>query len=45
MKDPIVEEVRKIRHEMDRLAGYDFERFIAMLRENERKRMKEREQP
>ena len=39
MKPTIVEEIRKIRHEMDRKAGYDFDRYIEMLRENERRRL------
>ena len=43
MKDPIVEEIRKIRHVMDKEAGYDYDRYIEMLRENGRKRMAIRE--
>jgi len=41
--DHIILEVRRIRHEMDKEAGYDYDRYIAILRENERKRLAVRE--
>jgi len=42
-EDPIVAEIRRIRHEMDKEAGYDYDRYIEMLRETGRKRMAIRE--
>lgn len=44
MTDPIVEEVRKVRHDMERKAGHDFDRFVAMIREREKTRYRVNEQ-
>ena len=41
--DPIILEVRRIRHEMDQEAGYDYDKYIEILKENERKRLAVRE--
>jgi len=38
MRDPIVEEIRNIRHEMDKKADYDFDKYVGMLKENALKR-------
>jgi len=39
-EDPIVAEVRAIREELAKKAGYDLDKYFEMLKENERKKAK-----
>ena len=39
-EEPIVAEVRAIREELAKKAGYDLDKYLEMLRENGRKRAK-----
>ncbi len=38
MTDPIVEEVRKIRYEMEKRAGHDIDCCVKMIRDGEKAR-------